>query len=76
MIIGQHEIILASPPDREKLVAEISVGNEMWGEINHESDKFEIELYPRRDGEPWRFSLDEMLAALDAAIKRLSGRLP
>jgi hypothetical protein len=71
-----HEIILASPPDREKLVAQISKEQEAWAEINQESDRVEIELYPRQDGKPWIFPRDEMLEAIEIAKKRLLGELP
>jgi hypothetical protein len=73
--MSKHEVILASPPDRENLVAQISADREMWAEINHESDHFEIEFYPRKDGDPWIFSLDELLSAIENARKRLAERL-
>lgn len=72
----QHEVILASPPDREKLVAQLSVANEMWAEINSESGQFEAEIYPRRDGKPWVFALQSALEAINRATKRLLGKLP
>jgi hypothetical protein len=69
-----HRVIFASPPDREKLVAMIDFGNEQWAELNEEADRGVIELYPRRDGEPWVFDFDEMLLALDSAKQRLDLR--
>jgi hypothetical protein len=63
-------------PDREKLVAEISKGGEMWAEINQDAGEFKIELYARRDGSPWVFPLDDLLKAIERAQKRLLGELP
>ena len=42
-----HKIDIASPPDREHLVAEILVGGEQWAEVNIESGRLDVELYPR-----------------------------
>lgn len=67
---------IASPPDREKLVAELFFGSEQWAEINQESDSLVIELYPRRDGRPWEFPYHEAIAALERARKRLVGDEP
>jgi hypothetical protein len=64
---------VASPPDREKLVAEIFYDREQWAEIHQESGALALELYPRRDGKPWEFSFDEALAALQDAQRRLIG---
>jgi hypothetical protein len=64
---------IASPPDREKLVAELFFGSEQWAEINQESNHLILELYPRRDGRPWEFSYDEAIAALEHARRRLVG---
>jgi hypothetical protein len=58
---------VASPPDRNKLVVELWWGNEQWAEINQESGSLEIELYPRKTGEPWRFPLLEVIEAVQMA---------
>jgi hypothetical protein len=64
---------IASPPDREKLVAQISYDREQWAEVNQESGSLTLELYPRQDGKPWEFSFDEALTALRHAQERLIG---
>lgn len=69
----KYEIGISSPPDREKLVAEISFGNVQWAEINQERDALEVEFYPRPDGEPWRIDYQDTLKALDEAKRRLVG---
>lgn len=63
----------ASPPDREKLVAQIMIGSEQWAEINQEKQTIELEIYPRQDGSPWILDLEEALAALAEARRRLLG---
>ena len=67
-------ISISSPPDREHLVAEIFIGDVQWAEINQEGEELEVEIYPRRDGEPWRFAFTEMMAMLNDASRRLLSR--
>ena len=66
-----HRISISSPPDREKLVAEIFFGDVQWAEINQERDALELEFYPRPDGEPWRINYTDALDALNEAKRRL-----
>jgi hypothetical protein len=66
-------ICISSPPDREKLVAEIFFGNEEWAELNQEDGTLRLEFYPRPNREYWQLSLDEVLEALNEAKKRLIG---
>lgn len=69
-------VILASPPDRERLVAMISCDQEQWAEVHQEAGSLTLELYPRQSGDPWEFSLDDAVAALQHARERLTGRCP
>ena len=64
---------IASPPDREKLVAELFLGSEQWAEIHQEYGHLTVQLYPRRDGQPWEFPLDEAVGMLQRAGRRLVG---
>ena len=68
---GSREISISSPPDREKLVAEISFGGIQWAEINQEHETLAVEFYARPDGEPWRIEYQEAIEALEYAKKRL-----
>ncbi len=52
---GKLTYLITDVPDREELVAELWLDDEMWGEISQEDGNILLELYPRRDGEPWRF---------------------
>ena len=46
-------ICISSPPDRERLVAEIFFGDEQWAELNQEGTELLFEFYSRQSGEPW-----------------------
>ena len=69
--MSEVRICLSSPPNREKLVAEIFFDNNEWAEINQDSGRLVVEFYPRRDGEFWRLTFDEALQALTKAKERL-----
>ena len=62
---------IASPPDREKLVAEMFFGSDQWAEVNHETNEVRVEFYARADGRPWNFSLTDAITALNIAKQRL-----
>ena len=65
---------LASPPDRERLVAPIMIGDEQWAEVNREEERLRIEIYPCRSGSAWVFDFEETISALLEARERLRGR--
>lgn len=66
-------VSIESPLDREKRVAGLLYENEQWAEHNQGLGALNLEMYPKRDGQPWRFSFDEALAALQTAKQRLVG---
>lgn len=63
-------VTVASPPDRERLVAEIFFGDVQWAEINQEQQVLEVEFYPRPDGKPWCMPLQAAMDALEDARRR------
>jgi hypothetical protein len=69
----KYRICISSPPDRDKLVAEIFFGECQWAELNQESAEPQLEFYARPDGKPWNISLLAALEALKAAKERLIG---
>jgi hypothetical protein len=71
---SQLRVEIGSPPDREMLVACLMLGNVQWGEINQENPRLEIEIYPDRSGNPWVFSLDELIELLQLARQRLESQ--
>jgi hypothetical protein len=66
-------IDLASPPDREKVVIQLICGGEQIAEVNQESGALQVEIYGRRDGDPWILDFDELTVALEHAKRRLVG---
>lgn len=65
---------LSSPPDREKLVAEVFFGQIQVAELNQEHERIGIEIYPHPDGQPWNFELAGFLMAVQNARTALVGR--
>lgn len=70
---NEFRICISSPPDRERLVAEIFFGDEQWAELNQETDNLKVEFYPKRNGQFWLLSLDAVLESLDQAKRQLCG---
>jgi hypothetical protein len=73
---GAFRITIASPDYRERLVAEVFFGHEQWAEINQEGKELAVEFYPRRDGTPWTFEVDEAIAVLAEARDALANYNP
>lgn len=64
---------LASPPDREHLVAEIWLGNNQVAEISQESSEPVLEIYPNPEGGAWLLPLASFVAAVQQATQHLLG---
>lgn len=65
------EIMIASLPDRERVVAELSYRNAQWAEISQETDTLLIQFYPHPRRPYWQFSYDDAIDQLMAAKKKL-----
>jgi hypothetical protein len=63
---------IASPPDRERLVAEVFFGHEQIAEVNQEAGKLQVEIYARPSSEPWVLDYQDFLQALTLATQRLT----
>jgi hypothetical protein len=49
----------------------------MWGEIElSASGRASLEVYPKPDGQPWRFDLKEAQDVMLRAVRRLSEMAP
>jgi phage pi2 protein 07 len=72
--MNTFRITLASPPDREHVVAEVLFGDEQVAELNTERGAVTIELYPRADGQAWSFDAEQFQSALAQAKAKLLGR--
>jgi len=68
--MSKFEIVIATVPDRENVVAEIWHGKQMLAEVSNEDGGYIVELYPR---EITRISLQAFLDILTEAQKKLSG---
>lgn len=73
-MVDTLRIIIASPPDRTHLVAEIwnEVGH--IAEVNRENGPYRVEIYPTLSGEPHVVNLDEFTAAILKAKTTLEER--
>ncbi len=63
---------LASSPDRDELVAEIWWNEQMVAELRKADGGPYIDLYAAPSRRPWSFRLEEWLAAVKDAERRLS----
>ena len=75
MSLEKFEVIIASLPDRENLVAEIVYDHVEWAEISDEKldGNLVIQFYAHPRNKYWEFRLDEALEILEKAKKRLLG---
>jgi len=70
--VEDFRITIASLPDRENLVAEISYKSKQVAEINQETKKLIIQIYaPSKEKDYWDFSLDEFQKVVEEAKQRL-----
>ena len=70
--MGDIELTIASPPDRERVVAEGFLNGEQLFELSNEPSRhFILEIYPRTEGEPWRMSAEQFISALREAQEKL-----
>ena len=69
-----YEIIIASVPDREKLVAEIWANNQMIAEISQEQEELEVEIYCNQRKQPVKLNYDAFLEILSEAKVKLLGQ--
>lgn len=70
---NKYNICISSPPDREKLVAEIFFNDVQWAEVNQENNDLEVEFYTRPDGQPWKIDYSDVIRALHEAKLKLVG---
>ena len=70
--MAEFTINIAHLPDREYPVAEVWHGHAQFAEVSCEAGGLVVEIYPSREGKPWRFSFDEIMRALEQARTRLA----
>jgi len=69
----EMRICISSLPDRERLVAEIFLGDEQWAELNQEGNRLSLEIYPKRSGRYWLLDFEDVVNILAEAKRRLVG---
>ena len=70
------EVMIASPPDRDEIVAQLFVKDgAQWGEIYREGGRWLLELYPTGDDEPWRLDAKEAHDVIALSLTELRSRL-
>jgi hypothetical protein len=47
------------------------MGDVQWADLNQEAGELSLQIYPRRDGQPWIFNWEEALTILQRAKQRL-----
>lgn len=72
MSTTKYEISIASVPDRDYVVAEIWVEDNLFAEIRREDTGTFIEVYPHPTGQPWSLECDRLSSILSEANARLN----
>ena len=71
--MGQFEILIASLPHRERLVAEIYYNNMYWVQISQEEEELIVQFYSHPSEKYWTFPFEEALKMLEQAKNKLLG---
>jgi hypothetical protein len=66
--MNEFKLVVVSSPDRENLVAEIWLKNDLLAEISHETDTWKLNLYPVPH---FSMELDDFLQQFEIAKKKL-----
>jgi hypothetical protein len=66
-MFGDIEIAVASPPDRDGLVAELFTSDGQIAELRRDGMALTMEIYPRPDGAPWQVEMSQLFAAMAVA---------
>lgn len=69
--MSKFEILIASLPHRERLVAEIYYDNMYWVQISQEEEELVVQFYSHPTEKYWTFPFEEALKVLEQAKKKL-----
>ena len=69
--MDKFEIVIASLPNKERLVAEIYYDNMYWVQISQEQEEMVIQFYPHPNEKYWEFPYEKALETLLEAKKML-----
>ena len=68
----KFDIIISSPPEGERPVAEIAYGYVQWAEVSQSSDgELVVEFYPHPKRDYWEFEFEETIQILEEARNEL-----
>jgi hypothetical protein len=70
----EFSVVLASPRDRNALVAQINWGWARFAELNQEGGKLQLEVYPPVTGDAWNLPYEAVINALTQAARLLVGK--
>jgi hypothetical protein len=78
MEMGPYEILICSPVDYERLVADVTHNNAFCFRISEEGapGTFDVELIPSEMNQMVRLPADELVNVIHAAVKHLRGPPP
>ena len=68
---NQLTVLITSVPDKECLIAELWDGH-LMAEVSQEQGNFNVQIFPRPDGQPWIVNVDYFMNQLQAAVVDLS----
>jgi hypothetical protein len=74
--LNGYQILIASLPDRDSVVAEIYVGDAQFAEVRRDhGDSFHVEIYARPQELAWEIPYDDLVHLLAAARDALIGKV-
>ncbi len=67
------KLVVCDDPDYEDLIAELTLGDELFCIISQEQgfDRLEIAIYPTKTGDTWSFKVSELEEVIANARQRL-----
>lgn len=69
--MSKIRIVIASVPDRDKLVAELWFGDAQWAELSNDLGDLILQIYANPTGQPWEFSPEDVVDSLQRAKSAL-----
>lgn len=69
------EVVLASVPDREDLVAKIWIEGSQLAEVRRDGHEFLVEVYPHSSGAIWHLRHCDLIDLLNAAKQKIAGAI-
>jgi hypothetical protein len=71
---GGIRVRIASPPDREQLVAELLIAQGQLADVRYEDEELVVDIYSQIGGRPWVVRATDLRNALAAGMEMLRSR--